>query len=78
MVGYPEGASDHGDEPRTPLWVKVFGGLTVLVLLLFVFLQLAGSGEHGPGRHLPADEPEGQTSLSTGWTVDAAAEEGRA
>lgn len=41
----------HGDTyPGTPLWVKIFGGIAVLVVLLFLFLLLVGSG-HGPGRH---------------------------
>lgn len=52
-----------GDPPKTdetsvddattgpPRWVKVFGVVAVLVLLLFVVLLVAGRGEHGPGRH---------------------------
>lgn len=46
--------------PPTPLWVKVFGAVAIVVVLLFVVLLLAGRG-HGPGRHsLPAG-PNGHT-----------------
>ncbi|HEV8363602.1 MAG TPA: hypothetical protein VGQ52_08775 [Gemmatimonadaceae bacterium] len=35
----------------TPRWVKVFGIIALLVVLLFVVLMVAGGGRHGPGRH---------------------------
>jgi hypothetical protein len=36
----------------TPRWVKVFGVVALVVLLLFVVLLLTGrGGDHGPGRH---------------------------
>ena len=43
------------DNPEsTPLWVKVFGGVAFVVVLLFVVLMLTGrGGGHGPGRHTP-------------------------
>ena len=35
-----------------PRWVKIFGALALLVLLLFIVLLVTGrGGEHGPGRH---------------------------
>ena len=35
-----------------PRWVKVFGAVSLLVVLLFILLLLTGrGGEHGPGRH---------------------------
>lgn len=41
-----------GDSPGTPRWVKVFGIIAVVVVLLFVILMLTrGPGGHGPGRH---------------------------
>ena len=41
---------EEGSDPGTPLWVKVFGFVAVVVVVLFVVLLLAGRG-HGPGRH---------------------------
>jgi hypothetical protein len=35
--------------PPTPRWVKVFGGIAVVVLVVFVILHLVGGG---PGRHM--------------------------
>jgi hypothetical protein len=42
------------DEPTTgmPRWVKVFGIIALIVVVLFVILLLTGGpGRHGPGRH---------------------------
>ncbi|MGI8838819.1 MAG: hypothetical protein ACR2H4_19585 [Pyrinomonadaceae bacterium] len=38
------------DTGGTPLWVKVFGIIAIVLALLFVILMLTG---HGPGRHIP-------------------------
>lgn len=56
--------------PRTPRWVKVFGIVALIVLLLFLALLLTrGAGGHGPQRHFssgggaaadPADPFPGQ------------------
>ncbi len=35
----------------TPRWVKVFGLIALVVIVLFVVLLLTGRGDHGPGRH---------------------------
>jgi hypothetical protein len=35
---------------RTPRWVKVFGAVAALVVLLVAVMLLTG---HGPGRHMP-------------------------
>lgn len=46
-----------GDAPEDksmdgpPRWVKVFFGIVLVLVVLFVILQFAGGGEHGPGRH---------------------------
>ena len=46
---YPDSNGDTGDDTTsTPLWVKVFGIIALVVILLFVILLLTG---HGPGRH---------------------------
>ena len=38
------------DTVATPRWVKVFGIVAIVVVLLFVILHVTGSG---PGRHMP-------------------------
>ncbi len=58
---YSDSSADTGDDvgvgpdpglaTATPLWVKVFGIIALLVVLLFIILTLAGGGNHGPGRH---------------------------
>jgi hypothetical protein len=43
---------DRESTTGTPRWVKVFGVLATVVVLLFVILILTGrGGGHGPGRH---------------------------
>jgi hypothetical protein len=43
-----------GASHSTPLWVKVFGIIAlVLILLVGIMLLSGGGGEHGPGRHMP-------------------------
>jgi hypothetical protein len=49
MAGPP---SDAG----TPRWVKVFGIILAIVVLLFVVMMLTGGGKHGPGRHAPSGD----------------------
>jgi hypothetical protein len=44
-------APDHGSNTRTPRWVKVFGIIVSVLVLLFVILHLIG---HGLGDHTPA------------------------
>jgi hypothetical protein len=51
---------DRGPISGTPRWVKVFGVVALVVVLLFVVLILTGrGGEHGPGRHAPASDTGG-------------------
>ncbi len=52
---------DRGSIVRTPLWVKLFGIVALVVVLVFVVLLLTGQG-HGPGRH--AGFASGHTSTS--------------
>lgn len=42
---------DIEDDNATPRWVKVFGIIALIVILLFVILLLA-RGTHGPSRHM--------------------------
>lgn len=50
--------------PGAPRWVKVFGGILVVLILMVVLVRLTGAGGHGPGRHIPFGEPAGQTAPS--------------
>ncbi len=40
---------DRGSPPSTPLWVKVFGIIAILLVLLFVILHLTGLSPAGHG-----------------------------
>ena len=55
------------DEPApsndTPRWVKIFGALLVVIILLFA-LMLLGKG-HGPGRHMRSDHAGEQTLVAS-------------
>lgn len=57
---------DKGNDPATgphrgptgrPRWVKVFGIVAAVVLLLLVVMILAG---HGPGNHAPSADAGGE------------------
>lgn len=37
----------------TPRWVKVFGIVALILVVLVVVMLLTGRGGHGPGRHTP-------------------------
>jgi hypothetical protein len=41
--------SDGGPAPSTPRWVKVFGIIALVVVLLVAIMLISG---HGPGRHM--------------------------
>lgn len=45
----------------TPRWVKVFGAIALIVVLLFV-TALFTRGPHRPGRHMPSVDTGGETS----------------
>lgn len=49
----PDVTATEDQPPSTPRWVKVFGIISVVLVLLFGIIKLAG-GDHGPGRHLPS------------------------
>ena len=46
----------------TPRWVKIFGIITIVLVLLF-FLLLLGGPEHGPARHTSSGSPPAQQSI---------------
>lgn len=39
--------TDRGSPPSTPRWVKVFGIIVIVLVLLFVILHLTGGGFGG-------------------------------
>jgi len=45
---------DRTSPPATPRWVKVFGIIALVLILLVVIAMLVGGGNHGPGRHMPS------------------------
>ena len=51
---------DSPPYPGTPRWVKVFGIIALVVVLLFVFVMFTPCpGGHSPGRHLTSGAPNG-------------------
>lgn len=42
---------DNGSATGTPRWVKVFGIIAVVLVLLFVILHLTGNSLGGPSSH---------------------------
>lgn len=53
---------DRGSTPSTPRWVKVFGIIVLILVLLFVILKLTGvGGQHGPSRHMRSGDAGGRT-----------------
>ncbi len=42
----------RGSPPSTPRWVKVFGTIVIVMVLLFVVLHLAGLGLGGHMHHM--------------------------
>jgi hypothetical protein len=63
--------------PSTPRWVKVFGIIVGVVVLLVVAMMFIGGGEHGPGRHTPSGDAGGQVPPSSVMEDHAPPEGGR-
>jgi hypothetical protein len=58
----PDRRSSAGTAPSTPLWVKIFGIIfIILVLLIGAVLLLGIGGPHGPARHLPSGSVDSHT-----------------
>ncbi len=49
---------ERGSPPGTPLWVKVFGIITIVLVLVFVILHLTGNHLGGHNRHTPPIETQ--------------------
>jgi hypothetical protein len=43
--------SGHGSTPSTPRWVKVFGIIALILVMLFIILHLTGNNFGGHGGH---------------------------
>jgi len=54
----------HGSASGTPRWVKVFGIIVLVLVLLFVISLLAGV-RHGPGLHTPSGDTGGHALLAS-------------
>ncbi len=57
--------SDRGPTavyPGTPRWMKVFGIIALVLILLVGIIMFTGiGGEHGPGRHMRSSDPGSHT-----------------
>ncbi len=56
-------ASSGPRPPGVPLWVKAFGVL-VLVLLVLLAVMLLNGGSHGPGRHTSSGQFPGKADVA--------------
>lgn len=57
--------ADSPPYPGPPRWVKVFGIIALVVVLLFLFLMFTrGPGGHGPGRHTSSGDAGGTSPSS--------------
>ncbi len=60
----PDRESTTDTRPATPRWVKVFGIIALVLILMLVIMMLSG-GSHGPGRHMSSSINEfGMLALS--------------
>jgi hypothetical protein len=69
--------ADPPPYPGTPRWVKVFGIIVIVAVLLVVAMMFIGGGEHGPGRHTPSGDAGGQVPPSSVMEDHAPPEGGR-
>ena len=68
MPTYPETGDDpgvrpnHGSPPGIPRWVKVFGIVALILILLVAIIMFTGiGGQHGPDRHMRSGDAGGNT-----------------
>lgn len=54
----------HRSMRGTPGWVKVFGIIALVLILLFVISLLTGA-RHGPGMHTPSGDAGGYSRHSS-------------
>ena len=59
---------DRGAVTGTPRWVKLFGIIALVLILLFAIMMLTGrGGGHGPGNHAPSRGAADHTLASNGY-----------
>jgi hypothetical protein len=51
-------SADPSPSSGVPRWVKIFALIAVVLIVLFVLVQVATGGKHGPGRHLSMATPQ--------------------
>jgi hypothetical protein len=54
----------HGSTRGTPRWMKAFGIIALVLVVLFVISLLAGV-RHGPGMHTPSGDAGDSTRYSS-------------
>lgn len=55
----------RGSFPGTPRWVKLFGMIALVAVLVIVGVMLLAGGEHAPGRHTGSVAAGSQTANSS-------------
>ena len=58
--------ADRRSTTGTPLWVKVFGTIALVLVLLLVVVQFIGGGRHDSGRHTSSGGHGRHTAPSSG------------
>ncbi|MGH7574015.1 MAG: hypothetical protein ACREM1_02650 [Longimicrobiales bacterium] len=54
---------DHSAYRGIPRWVKIFGIIAIVLVVLYIILHAIGiGGRHGPGRHSRSGDAGGQTA----------------
>ena len=62
---YRDPSDDTSVRPGIPRWVKVFGIIVIVLVLLVGIIMVTGiGGQHGPGRHIPSGGSGGQIAPS--------------
>lgn len=70
--GESTGSEPGGSTNGPPRWVKVFGIIVALVVLVFVILLLTkGPGGHGPGRHISGGLGASASTTTVTWVQPA-------
>jgi hypothetical protein len=57
--------SEPNGDTGTPRWVKIFGIIALVLVLLVVIMMFIGGGDHGPGRHISSGNFGAPTPPST-------------
>jgi hypothetical protein len=52
----PPSYLDSNGDAGTSRWVKIFGIVALVLVLLVVIMMFASGDSHGPGRHIPSGD----------------------